>query len=709
MIPIDIKQVMKAKYLYTLLLFILIFPLDLQAQNKLQGWFNDGQTWLVWEDTPEYTGTYCIYRSASPITDVNQAEMIGRIFREDGEGKLLKKLSDTLHWTIPNGSGGIYTLKDDEILFVFTPKEAESVYFAVLREDLQAITSENDVGPIEQFIDTIQCHLQLSGSHEDFPFRVFAHWISGSENQVASRLDYPVMGNQYFNGTGHLFRIWDYPEGDIPELLPLNVHMHGGGGWFGNFRPIKDKIYKTYMVNAMVFCPDDGVYMLSSGNIKKAKTYWIGYWKDYNRFVEPANQAVPDDGIVVNYTMRRIIWELDWLIESLHVDPERISLMGGSMGARGANYLSRAYPEKFASWLSLSPGIEPMPGDPLLGSATQNLSTNLPGNPGVMDVMDLCTVLTESKRDIPFGKIVGGRNDKSLAGLTADVVQAYKSINNAGMGTHIYWDDRGHVFTEGSYWSDSYRLTSMELNTYRNNSSFPAFFNDDQDFTLPGRQPDIGTGVGDGEIWGTWGGYYYWDPERIVDSSSFWIAEIKLVTSSEYDNDIPAFDSSKTDLSIRNPQHFKPQSGSTIYWTFTRSSDARILQSGQETVGPEGQVIIPDIHIHKDRCEIEISEIPLLHVNANHPGISAKYAGVRIYPNPVSSDATIHYSLAQPGSVSIAIYNTAGQQIESLVNGYKNTGSYTITWKVKSLEPGLYLCRFWNGRTLSVCKFTRQL
>jgi len=379
---------MKTKLLYLLLSFIFLSSQNLQSQENLRAWFDAGQTWLVWEDSPDYTATYFIYKSPSSITDVSQAEQIGRIFRKDGEGRLLQKLSDTLHLSIPDGSDGVYTLEDNEALFVYTPVEEESAYFVVLAEDMQTINSDNQVGPIEQTVDTIQCHLQVSGSQDDFPYRVFAHWIDGSADYDSGRVDYPVMGNQNFNGTPHLFRIWEYPEGDPPDLLPVAVFMHGGGGWFGNFCPCGDAAYKTFMVNAMVFCPDDGIDVLKSGNIRKLKTYWIGYWKDYNRFIEPDSQPVPDEGLVVNYTMRRIIWELDWLIGKEQADPERISLMGGSMGARGANYLSRAYPDRFAAWLSLSPGIEPQPGDPLFGSAAQNLFTNLPGNPRVLDVMD---------------------------------------------------------------------------------------------------------------------------------------------------------------------------------------------------------------------------------------------------------------------------------------------------------------------------------
>ena len=111
------------------------------------------------------------------------------------------------------------------------------------------------------------------------------------------------MGDEHLNGTGRLFRIWDYPEGERPDLLPLSVALHGGGGWYGSFCPCRDGAYKTYIVNAMVFCPDDGIPAISSGQVKSLKTYWIGYWEGYNRFLPPEDQPIPDTALVVNYTM----------------------------------------------------------------------------------------------------------------------------------------------------------------------------------------------------------------------------------------------------------------------------------------------------------------------------------------------------------------------------------------------------------------------
>jgi len=698
---------MNTKPLFFVALFLISQWMTCPAQMNLRGWHADGQTWLVWEDTVPSPETYRIFKSSDAINTISSAEQTGRIFEKEWSGIKLNRLVEGTRWTIPDGIGGTYTLKDNEALFVFTPHEEKSEYFTVVRDGDSIIGTNNHVGPIEQTTEKVQCHLQLTGIQEESPYRVYAHWIDGRDHWDSGRVAYPVMANKHFNGTGQLFRIWEYPEDSRPELVPAVIFLHGGGGWFGGFCPCYDGRYKTYNSDAVVFCPDDGLFIKRTDFIGQQKSYWLGFWEGYNRFLLPEEQSIPDDGLVINYTMRRIIWELDWIIDNEGIETAKISLMGGSMGGRGANYLARAYPELVAAWLSLSPGIVPVEGDPFVGSVSQNLTTNLPGSPGVLDVMGLHAPLSAVERDIPFGKIVGGRADQSKAALTAEMIQAYKNVNDSGWGAHIYWDDRGHVYTEGSYWADSYRLTASALTTYRNDKSFPAFFNDDQDFDTPGRQPDMGSGdPADGSMWGTWGGYYSWDPESIVESATTWKADLFLMSSGESLVDIPAFDSSRTDLTIRRPQQFSPPEDSRIGWTLMRLSDSRILQSGEVIVGANGVVTIPDLTIFKEKCELSLSVIPSA-VNLHHKveNTSNESAVIQIFPNPISSNTTIIYNLQQSGSVYLAVYNTSGQIVHILENGYKAAGHHSIYWNATGSEPGLYILRIETGQFVGINKF----
>ena len=672
---------------------------------NLRGWHANGQTWLVWEDTDPTPETYSIYKSSSEISDISLAEQTGRIFEKEWKGFRLKQISNSPNRTIPDGEGGTYTLKDNEALFVYTPHDALPEYFAVVKEGETAIASNNRIGPISQTTNPVQCHLQMAGSYSGFDFKIYAHWIDGRDDWNAGRSDYPVMGNRHINGVGYLFRIWDPKIKTIGEY-PAIVKLHGGGGWYGLTRPFAESNFGLPSVNAYAFSPCDNVLIKKSGGNGYQNTYWLGYWEGYNRFQLPDTQPVPNDGIVVNYTMRRVDWELGWLLENEEIDPTRISLMGSSMGGRGANYIARFHPERYASWLTFSPGIEPVPDDPLVGLASQNLSTNLPGSPGVLDIMDLHSVLSVNERDIPFGKVAIGRADQGVASAwNADLIQMVKNMNNKGIGYHLFWDERGHGFTNGSHWHGSLKLKANQMITHRSDQSFPAFFNDDQDLNSNGRQPVIGNGEpSNGDTWGTWGGYLAWDTENIIDSPTRWESSVFLTSNSEYSNDVPDFDSCRTNIAIRRPQQFKPSTGSSVSWSLTRLSDSKTLQSGEEVVETNGIVIIPDLIIHKEICQLAVSgestSISEPEKNSNKPFDFV----LGHYPNTIRSTVTITYHLSLSGSVYVALYDLSGNLVKILVNEKKNQGDHSVSWEVTGLNSGIYFYKMETRNSVNVKK-----
>ena len=692
------------KNLYLAVLFLIFHSIVIQAQTNLRGWHGFGQTWLVWEDTDPTPETYRIYKSSSSISELSSAEQIGRIFEFEWMGGRLNQLEEGLTYTVPDGSGGTYTLANNEALFVYTSLNTASEYFAVVKDGETTVGPNNRVGPINQTMDSVQCHLQTSGILDGFEYRVFAHWIAGQDDWNSGRIDYPVMGNEHFNGTAHFFRIW-YPQAGQPSsLTPTVIALHGGGGWYGGRRPGTDNKYDLPLSDAIVICPGDRIIIRKTNGLAYQKTYWFGYWEGYDRFRVPDEQPLPNDGLVINYTMKRIDWELGWLLENENIDPKRVSLLGGSMGGRGANYLARTYPERFAAWLSLSPGIEPASSDPFVGNAPQNLPTNLPGSPGVLDVMDLHTVLSGTERDIPFGKIVIGRADVSgPSGWTTELMQVFEDMNNTGFGCHLYWDDRGHVYSSGSYWADSFRLKAKALTLYSNDQSFPAFYNDDQDTNTPGRQPDIGDGdPANGDTWGTWGGYYSWDPETMIDTPDLWEATVFLMSESENPNDNPSFDSSQADVSIRRPQQFKPVAGSTIYWILKRSTDSQVLQSGQEIIGPDSVVTIPNLTVYKEECKLTVSTFETS-IN-NVPENPTEFALSQNYPNPFNPITEIVYQLPKPDRVLLQVYNNTGQLIGTLVNDQKTAGRHSVIWDASEISSGVYFYKIVTKHFVNVKK-----
>ena len=61
------------------------------------------------------------------------------------------------------------------------------------------------------------------------------------------------------------------------------------------------------------------------------------------------------------------------------------------------------------------------------------------------------------------------------------------------------------------------------------------------------------------------------------------------------------------------------------------------------------------------------------------------------YPNPFNPSTKINYSLSQSEKVSIEIYNTIGQNIQTLVNKQMPAGHHEVEFNAKNLPSGIYL------------------
>ena len=66
------------------------------------------------------------------------------------------------------------------------------------------------------------------------------------------------------------------------------------------------------------------------------------------------------------------------------------------------------------------------------------------------------------------------------------------------------------------------------------------------------------------------------------------------------------------------------------------------------------------------------------------------------YPNPFNPSTVINYTLTKPDFISLKIYNSLGQQIAILVNEYKGTGEYQVSFNASGLSSGIY---FYEART----------
>ncbi|RMG24872.1 MAG: T9SS C-terminal target domain-containing protein [Methanobacteriota archaeon] len=74
------------------------------------------------------------------------------------------------------------------------------------------------------------------------------------------------------------------------------------------------------------------------------------------------------------------------------------------------------------------------------------------------------------------------------------------------------------------------------------------------------------------------------------------------------------------------------------------------------------------------------------------------------YPNPFNPTTTIQYSIQKPGHVALTVYNSLGQKVATLYEGFRNAGNYTAQFNATDLPSGIYFYRLEAGNFIAVKK-----
>ncbi len=61
------------------------------------------------------------------------------------------------------------------------------------------------------------------------------------------------------------------------------------------------------------------------------------------------------------------------------------------------------------------------------------------------------------------------------------------------------------------------------------------------------------------------------------------------------------------------------------------------------------------------------------------------------YPNPFNPSTQINYNVAEGGLINLKVYNILGIEVATLVNEYKPSGSYQVTFDGNDLSSGVYI------------------
>lgn len=81
-----------------------------------------------------------------------------------------------------------------------------------------------------------------------------------------------------------------------------------------------------------------------------------------------------------------------------------------------------------------------------------------------------------------------------------------------------------------------------------------------------------------------------------------------------------------------------------------------------------------------------------------------KFALDQNYPNPFNPSTIIRFSLPVSEMVSLVVYNSSGEKVETLLNKQMEAGYHSLLFDASRLSSGIYLCELRAGKFVSVNK-----
>jgi len=86
------------------------------------------------------------------------------------------------------------------------------------------------------------------------------------------------------------------------------------------------------------------------------------------------------------------------------------------------------------------------------------------------------------------------------------------------------------------------------------------------------------------------------------------------------------------------------------------------------------------------------------------PGLPVSYKLSQNYPNPFNPTTVINFTIPKAANVTLKVYNSLGQEVATLVNGYKNASNYQVDFNASNLSSGVYFYTLKVGNSFTQTK-----
>jgi hypothetical protein len=95
---------------------------------------------------------------------------------------------------------------------------------------------------------------------------------------------------------------------------------------------------------------------------------------------------------------------------------------------------------------------------------------------------------------------------------------------------------------------------------------------------------------------------------------------------------------------------------------------------------------------------------PVIGITQTGTEIPKEYSLIQNYPNPFNPTTNIKFALPKSGLVKLVIYDILGNEVKTIVNEFKNAGSYTVDFDASSLSSGVYMYKITSGNFIDTKK-----
>jgi|GEM_PF-2796947 len=582
--------------------------------SGVQAQYRDGQTFITWN---EITGsdpetTYRIYRHTSPITSDNlaSAELLDEAPQSSATFSRLAENSGRLSTPFSGGP-----LPDGIGLYVYTVESSGARYYAVTSvvrgNENRTIGAGNSAGPVTETVAQVSPVLQyreFTDPQASGNRHVYVVWLSRFD--PTNR--YSDYGYTNRRSVPYIFRVTTPEVWNPASTYPLLVCFH----YFSD----------SYFCGGHSV-PEPGRFVLAGDDYDPSITanlYGASMWYGYNS--NYGTRLAPTDGVVVNYTERRMEWIVDWVMmgrpwraasgasgTSHHrsgvfkLDPNRVYMKGGSMGGAAQWAFGIRHPDIFAAGETAVPGVN-LNYDPnqrhfsLWGYESSIMSSD--GGAVSARVNAGAYAASQPGADFPLMLMFARKGDDAIP--WAQMPPFFNALDDSRhIGGAIYWLQGDHVSGENpwdvfSEWSSETEYLDWIYQFVRN-QSYPTFSR----FSLNGNP-----GNGDpanGDLRGGLNRFSRWDSATSVDTAARWEMTLRLHSAAPVAT-------ATADVIPRRLQALGHAPGTRYNWENRQQPTNTLVQSGVVFADANGLIILPNVSLTKDGNRVIVRQGALINM-----------------------------------------------------------------------------------------------